>query len=150
MSGMETLRSAVGTNRALARRATNELWGAGNLDAVEEIYAESVTLREGGEGPTVVDRPAIRRRYGEWRSGFPDLEVEIREEIADRDFVVQHVVLRGTHDGEFRGLAPTGRPVEVEGFQLRRFRDGRVVSTASLIDEADLLSQLGVDVLAQL
>lgn len=143
---MDAVRSPVGTNKALARRETAELWSRGELEFVDEAYAETVTLRTAGDGPRVLDRAALKAQYGEWRTGFPDLSVTILESAADRDLVMQHVVLRGTHEGEFRGVAPTGRTIAVDGFTMRRFRDGQVVATVSLVDEATLAAQLGLDV----
>lgn len=142
---MEPLRSAVGTNRTLARREVSELWGEGNLDLVDELYAERVTRRTSDAASTVVDRETLRDEYEAWLGAFPDGTVTVLDEVADRDIVIQRVRLRGTHAGAFFDLEPTGRSVDVRGFLLRRFRDGRVVAAESLFDESTMRAQLDPD-----
>src|SRR3712207_98091 len=46
----------------------------------------------------------------EWlRAGFSDLTVEVLDLIAEGNRVAARIRMRGTHDGDFAGLSPTGR-----------------------------------------
>ena len=54
--------------------------------------------------------------------------------------------LTGTHLGEYFGIAPTGRRIEVDGATFSRFgADGLVVHDTNYIDVAGLLNQLAGD-----
>lgn len=46
------------------------------------------------------------------------------------------------HTGRFEDLQATGRPVDIYGFGLDRFRDGRVIEHISLFDQWKLMQQL--------
>ncbi len=134
-------------NKALVRRETSEILDGGNVDVIDELYAEDVVVRtvRAGAEDRVVSRADLKAVYADWKRAFPDLRAEVTVEAAEDDVVVHHLTLRGTHRGPFRGIEPTGVAVEVDGFHFRRIRDGRVVETASIVDTTDLLEQLGAD-----
>jgi predicted ester cyclase len=74
---------------------------------------------------------------------FPDLHASIDELIAEDDRVFCRATLTGTHDGEYRGIPPTGRHVVSESAEVFRVRDGRFVGYWCLADVAGLIRQLG-------
>jgi hypothetical protein len=51
---------------------------------------------------------------------------------------------RGTHKGTWRGVAPTGKKVELHGATIFRVKDGKIVAGLGEIDFMGLLNQLGV------
>jgi predicted ester cyclase len=59
--------------------------------------------------------------------GFPDLSVTVEEVMAEGDRVTARVVMRGTHQGEFQGLASTGKRVEVRTIDMFRISNGKIV-----------------------
>lgn len=50
---------------------------------------------------------------------------------------------RGTHEGELRGIEPTGREVEASGMAFSRFEDGTIRKDWILDDTLSLFQQLG-------
>jgi predicted ester cyclase len=76
--------------------------------------------------------------------GFPDWIETIEDIIAEGDKVWIRFTGTGTHKGEWRGLAPTGKKVTFRGVQIWRVVDGKVVSKDSILDLLDSLKQLGV------
>ena len=77
------------------------------------------------------------------RSAFPDLHVTIEDQIAEGDKVVTRVTFRGTHQGEFSGIAPTGKRVEYSGIAIDRIANGKVVEMWHISNMAGLLLQIG-------
>lgn len=64
-------------------------------------------------------------------AAFPDLQVTITDILAEGDKVVIWYAARGTHRGEFEGIAPTGRRVNWIGSDLLRIEGadrGRALS----------------------
>jgi len=59
------------------------------------------------------------------------------------------VTFRGTHLGEYRGIAPTGRQVAYTGIAVDRIVGGKVVEGWHQADDLGLLRQLGVTVVPQ-
>jgi steroid delta-isomerase-like uncharacterized protein len=78
------------------------------------------------------------------RRGFPDIHVTIEDIVAEGDRVVVRNTWRGTHLGEFNGIPPSGRPVEITGIVIWRIEDGLIAERWATIDTLTLLRQLGV------
>jgi predicted ester cyclase len=76
-----------------------------------------------------------------FRSAFPDLQTAVKDLIAEGDKVVIHWESRGTHRGEFMGLAPTQKPVTLSG--ITRVVGGKCVEDWTQFDALGLLQQLG-------
>jgi steroid delta-isomerase-like uncharacterized protein len=116
-------------NKATFRRYIEEVWNQGRLELADEIFdrylahqADGLTLQRGPED--------VRRFVGEIRSAFPDFHISINEQLAEGDKVVVHATIRGTHQREFRGMAPTDKEIEERGFSVFRFSsEGKVVES---------------------
>lgn len=76
--------------------------------------------------------------------GFPDWHETIEDIVAEGDKVWVRFTGSGTHSGEWRGLAPTGKKITASGVQIWRIVDGKVAEKDSVIDWLDALNQLGV------
>jgi serine phosphatase RsbU (regulator of sigma subunit) len=84
----------------------------------------------------------VKRFVSEFRSAFPDLRLIVKEQIAKGDKVVSRGTIRGTHQGEFRGMAPTGEEVDIPGMAVFRFsREGKVVESWDSYDQLSLMRQ---------
>ena len=68
----------------------------------------------------------IKRYVTAYRLAFPNLEVDVEDQLAEVDKVVTRWTVRGTHSGEFLGLAPTGNEVTVSGIEFDRIAGGRI------------------------
>ena len=76
--------------------------------------------------------------------GFPDLNVTIENITAEGDKVWDHVTAVGTHTGQYRGVAPTGKKITFSGVRIWRIIDGKVVERTSVYDFLDMFKKLGV------
>jgi len=61
------------------------------------------------------------------RPAFPDLTVEIHDQIAEGDRVTTRKTIHGTHKGPLFGIAPTGKRVAIDVIDIVRVKDGRYV-----------------------
>jgi predicted ester cyclase len=82
--------------------------------------------------------------FGELRKGFPDLNIVGEKLVADDDNVAIAYTLTGTHQGDFMGIAPTGKKVSARGVQIARFENGKLVERWGSSDQLGILQQLGV------
>jgi serine phosphatase RsbU (regulator of sigma subunit) len=129
-------------NKAIFRRYIEEVWNQGNLEVADVIFDRYVSHQP--DGSTFERGPEdVKRFVGEFRSAFPDLRIDIDEQVAEGDKVVIRATLRGTHQGVFRGMAPTGKEIEDKGFTGFRFSsEGKVVeSWDSYYSELSLMRQ---------
>lgn len=75
---------------------------------------------------------------------FNDMNITVADLITDGEKVVARTTWRGTHTGDFMGLPPTGKQIEIEAYIVERLRDGKTVEHWSLFDQLTMLQQLGL------
>jgi serine phosphatase RsbU (regulator of sigma subunit) len=133
--------SAAEENKAIFRRYAEEVGNQLNMELVDEIFDRYISHQP--DGSTLERGPQdVKRFHREFRSAFPDFHISIEEQIAEGDKVVSHYTIRGTHQGEFRGMAPTGKEIELKGVTTFRFSDeGKVVETWDSYDQLSLMRQ---------
>ena len=114
-------------NKAIARRVY-EIISTGEFDRAQEIVDASAPdneLRPGDPPAKLID--TFKEIFSEAREGFPDLTIAVEDVMAEGDKVTARVTMRGTHSGEFQGIAPTGRRVEVRAIDMFRIEGGKIV-----------------------
>ena len=74
---------------------------------------------------------------------FPDLLGTIEDLVAEGDKVVSRETWRGTHEGEFMGIAPTGKQMNMKGVSIVRILGGRIAEYWTFFDRLALMEQLG-------
>ncbi len=131
-------------NKAISRRADEELFNRGNLDVADELFAPTFVYHdpvshEEWRGPESVKRYATMLR-----AAFPDLHQTIEEQIAEGDKVAYRWTARGTHQGELMGIAPTGRRMTLTGIAIARLVDGKIEEIWENYDALGMMQQLGV------
>src|SRR5262249_39995540 len=136
-------------NKAIARRYWDEVWSAGNVAIVDELFApDSVAHPLGG----TASHGAEARQHGttRWRTAVPDFRGTIDDIFAEGDKVVVRWTVHGTHRGnlEFGSLGltvpPTGKPISFTGMDIYHFRSGKIVELWRHWDRLGLFQQLGV------
>ncbi|MEN6622284.1 MAG: ester cyclase [Smithella sp.] len=75
---------------------------------------------------------------------FPDLHHTIKEQINENDIVASIIDVHGTHQGDFQGIAPTGRKVMFEDIMITRIQESRIIELWAQFDALKLLQQLGI------
>ena len=91
----------------------------------------------------VVPRDAFRQVVATRRAAFPDIRVTVEDQVAEGDRVSTRRTWEATHQGTYRGIAPTGKRVKWTQISIVRFADGRIVEDWPVADELGLLQQLG-------
>ena len=115
-------------NKAIARRVY-EVIATGDLDGAEEIVDADAPDNErppGAEHPQSKLIETSRHFAAEVRAAFPDMRITVEDMIAEGDRVSARVTMRGTHQGEFQGIAPTGKRVQVKTIDIFRIADGKI------------------------
>jgi predicted ester cyclase len=116
-----------------AKTALEQVCARGDLERARELYADDfidhVNALEfrGQEG--------IARSVAMYRAMFPDLRIDVVDQVADGDRVVSRWVLNGTH---------RGRRVTLPGITISRFQNGMIAEDWTVSDNLGLLRQIGV------
>lgn len=126
-------------NKALVRRFVEEVVNRQNLEAIDALVAADFVEHDElavGSPPG----PAGQKRFiGMILRAFPDLHIEVKQAVAEGDTVVFYQTLRGTHRGEFMGLAPTGKAVAFDATDIVRVANGQMAEHWSVMDTLGLL-----------
>jgi predicted ester cyclase len=116
-----------------ARTALEEVCARGDLDRARELYAgdfiDHVNALEfrGQEG--------IARSVAMYRALFPDLRIDVVDQVSEGDRVLSRWVLEGTH---------RGRRVTLPGITISRFEEGMIAEDWTVSDNLTLLRQVGL------
>ncbi|HEY6901884.1 MAG TPA: ester cyclase [Puia sp.] len=76
------------------------------------------------------------------RKGFPDLRVQILDQIAEGDLVATRKRITGTHTGEIFGIPPSNKKVEIRVIDIIRLQNGQYVEHWGESNFSDILKQI--------
>jgi steroid delta-isomerase-like uncharacterized protein len=124
-------------NKAIVRGYMAEVVNKGNLAAYDSYFSAEAVINS---RPLKQQLPAAMQAI---RGAFPDSRVTIEDQIAEGDKVVTRVTFTGTHQGEFMGIAATGKQVKYSGIAIDRIVDGKVVEMWHVAETLGLLQQIG-------
>jgi hypothetical protein len=133
---------SIEANVAAVRRFW-EGFNGHNLAVWDEVCAASFINHDPGLPRPDADLPSIKSVIGGMLAAFPDMQSTEDDLVADGEAVVVRRTMRGTHQGEFMGIAPTARAVTFTGIWLARLNGGRLQEQWVNFDALGLLRQLG-------
>ena len=117
-------------NKAIVRKLMEAI-NEGNLDVVDTLFTPELA-------------EPMKRSFIAFRSAFPDWRMEIAEMVAEGNTVVGRLRCSGTHQGEFKGVPPTGKRMEVDEVYFLRVENGKFVDFWGLEDDLARMRQLGL------
>lgn len=127
-------------NKAIARRFLDELWNRSNFGLVDQLLASDYD----GHSSTVIRGPEGAMEFvPRLRNAFPDFQFSILDQIAEGDKVATRWIIRGTHKGEFQGMPPSGKQIEMTGITIFRIANGKLIEGWTNEDVLGMLQQLG-------
>lgn len=131
-------------NKALVRRFVDEFQAAGKTEVADELVAADLTHHSGPAWTRAATAGAAQARQAMagLRAAFPDLHAVIHDQIAEDDKVVTRKTFYGTHRGEFRGIAPTGKQVSIDIIDIVRITNGQIAEHWNATDWTGLWQQL--------
>jgi steroid delta-isomerase-like uncharacterized protein len=130
--------------KALVQRYWDEVWNAKNDAALTEVFSPDEVHHWGVGGDTVGPEEFLSRITA-FREAFPDLTFRIEHLVGEGDVFVSRWVATGTHDGEWMGIAATGKKIEYSGVNLFRIACGKIVESWGEANHLGLLRQLEGD-----
>ena len=114
----------------------DEVFNGRALDALPDYWAD----------PQMAE--AVTRGCLSYFDAFPDLHISLEEVIAEDGRVFVRSAVTGTHDGEYKGIAPTGRNVATDCAEVYRIVDGKIAGYWCLMNVAGLMRQLTEETIA--
>ena len=105
-----------------------------SLDAIFYVPGQPEPMRGPGGYLAII---------GMMRSGFPDIQWTLEDCVAEGEKVAARFIMRGTHQGIFFGVPPTGKSIKVQAMNFYRFSNGQIVEEYGQPDMLGLLQQIG-------
>jgi predicted ester cyclase len=130
------------TLKALVHSYIEEVWTKGNLEAVD-IFLGPNYRRHLSPTTEPLSLNGQKQRLSGFRSAFPDVKIAIEDIFAEDNYVIFRSTMRGTHNGVFQGIEPTGKSITVTLIDIIRVEHGKFVEHWGGPDLFDLLKQLG-------
>jgi len=127
-------------NKALVQRFYEVVINQKNLAALDQFVAPNAVNHTVPSGLPQGPNQFLSMHL----NAFPDVNVTVEDLLADGDKVVALVSIHGTHQGAFRAVSPTGKPITVTGINIFRIVNGKMVEHWGLVDRIGALQQLGV------
>jgi steroid delta-isomerase-like uncharacterized protein len=128
-------------NKALAKRAFEELLSKGRFELAEQLYAKDF-VNHGIHREISLDQDQAALKG--WHQAFPDLAIVPEKLIADGDLVAVYWIARGTNTGTGNGLPATGKKAEQAGITIWRIVNGKIREEWSAFDQLSMMQQLGL------
>lgn len=132
----------IAANKELVRRYYEEVVNAAAVDRLSEFLAPEYTEVHDNVRYPIGLAGAVEHVLGVRRT-YPDLHLTVEQQIAEGEWVATRVTMRGTHEGEWLGIRPTGRRIEVTAVNLDRVVDGRIVEHGGAASLLMPLLQIG-------
>ena len=130
-------------DHATTMRSSYERINAGDVNGFGELLTDDFIEHEGGPGspPTKEGTLDFFRMI---LAAFPDMHMAVEDLIAGDDKTVARVTATATHKGDFMGVPPTGKRIEVPLIDIMRFDDsGLVCEHWGVMDMLALMQQIG-------
>ena len=123
-------------------RLYDEVVNRGNFELIPEIYAPNFVNHNTPPG-TPAGVEGIRQSLTACRRAFTDWHETIDSIRIKDDKIVVMSTIRGTHTGQWRGIAPTGRQITARRVSILRAADGKIVERWGSQDDLSLMRQIG-------
>jgi steroid delta-isomerase-like uncharacterized protein len=140
-AGIACASSLQEQNKALAKRAFEELLSKGKFELAEQLYAKDF-VNHGIHRDISLDEDQTALKG--WHQAFPDLAIVPEKLIAEGDLVTIYWIARGTNTGTGNGLPATGKKGELAGITIWRIVNGKIKEEWSAFDQLSMMQQLGL------
>lgn len=136
------MNSDVEKNKAIVTQFNKEAIEEGRLAAFDELIDDSFINHTAPAGMPPGRDGMIRFILEVLRPAFPDLRVEIYDQVAEGDKVVTRKAFHATHSGPFMGIPATGKIIRFPVIDIVRLRDGKYIEHWGIRDTHSVLQQI--------
>jgi predicted ester cyclase len=125
---------SLSTKKALVKSFVEEVFNNHDISATEKYFAK--------ENPPIGSERFKQSLSAQFKA-FPDIQAKIEHIVAENDLVVVFLNFTGTHRGEFQGMPPTNKKINIRSADLYRIENEKIVEHWDIVDQLNLLQQTG-------
>jgi predicted ester cyclase len=134
--------TSVRSNTEIVREYTQRVFNEHNPDLAPEYFGAEMKWHGGLLG-TVEGAENVREMLRAFIGALPDIHATEQDVVAAGETVTVRYVVEATHDGNLLGMAPTGRRLRWDAFDIYRLSDGMIVEEWAGDDLAAIMYQVG-------
>lgn len=127
-------------NKALAEQYAHTIWNQKDILIIDQLLHPEIVIHS--LLGKFYGRQAMKDVVQAWLDAFPDLVVTTLSILAETDKVMIQWKAQGTHQGVFKGIQPTGKPVNYEGVTIYRIQSQQIVEYWAYLDMQYLFHQI--------
>jgi predicted ester cyclase len=116
----------------------------GNFSIADEIFHSDCIIHINGNPQRDLSLGDFKKMIEGLLIAFPDLHFTINDQFSAGEKVSTRWTAKGTNNGPFGEMEATGKEVEIEGFIIDYFVNGKVARRWELWDQMAMMQQLGL------
>ena len=132
-------------NKQIIQNFIQVVWNGQNLNALKDFWTDDC-INHAMPGSDNRGLAALRvyhdSFFDDFFAAFPDIQIEIVQQVAEGDRVATYIISKGNHSDTFYGVAPTGKTISTSVIRIDRIQDGKIAEHWSVSDAAGLMQQL--------
>lgn len=136
------MQTTIEKNKKAVLRFNKEFIEQGNIDSFKELIADDVINHSAPAGSSKGPDGMLYFLNNILRKGFPNMKVEILDQVAEGDKVTSRKAIYATHSGEFMGIQPSNKKVTIHVIDIIRLRDGKYVEHWGSSNLGEIIAQL--------
>ena len=141
---LEKAQTTLEENITMYESVWDKVINGRQIDLINEDYFDKDVVVLGTSEGDLTGLENFKTYYSNYVIGFSDAEFTIIDIFGQEDKIVKHWNFKGTHDGDFFGVLPTGKKVDVSGTTLVKMKNGKIASEQDYFDLLDFYTQLGL------
>ncbi|NIM92186.1 MAG: hypothetical protein GTO18_00515 [Anaerolineales bacterium] len=99
---------------------------SGNLDDLDNVLSPSYVRHDPNPLMKDIGREEYKQAFTRLRNAFPDAEWTLDDMLSDGDKVIGRWTFRGTHNGQFFNIPPSGKEVTYPIIAIYRVENGMI------------------------
>ena len=107
-------------------------------------YISKDCVQRGGKNEIFIGIYGMEQHLVAVKNTYPDYTMEITRQFEDGDTVISEFIMRGTHKGEFIGITPTNRVIEMTGVDIDKIVNGKIVEHGGAVNTFDAFWENGL------
>jgi predicted ester cyclase len=134
--------SSIDQNKLLVKRYYEEVVNKGDVGRISEFVGpDYVEIYDGLRNECGIE--GAEAHILGVRTTFADLHLTVEQQIAEGEWVVSQVTARGVHAGEWMGMKPTGKAVEISSVNIDKIINGKIVEHGGAANMLEPLLHIG-------
>tara|TARA_B100001142_G_scaffold317156_1_gene357795 strand:+ start:220 stop:615 length:396 start_codon:yes stop_codon:yes gene_type:complete len=117
-----------------------EVYNDKKLDLIDSIFTDDYVGHVNAHD--IVGAANAKGFIGGFLEGIPNAFYDVKESFVNDDKVTCRWVCTGTQTGNFYGMPPTNKDVNVNGITIFRIADGKIAELWNVWDQFTLVEQL--------